>query len=173
MAEPLIIPLRGITPSIGSDNFIAPNATIIGDVTTGHGCSIWFNAVLRGDVNSIRIGNNVNIQDGAVLHATYERTTVEIGNDVSVGHNAIIHGATIGDKVLVGMGATVLDGAVVESNVIIAANALVPGNMRCEANSIYAGVPAKKVKELTPDKAADTIERIANNYSMYASWYKE
>lgn len=170
---PLIIPLRGHTPKIGQNCFIAPNATIIGDVEIGDNSSIWFGAVLRGDVNSIRIGDNCNIQDGAVIHATYERSKTIIGNNVSVGHNAIVHGATIKDDVLIGMGSTVLDNATIESNVIVAANALITAGTQTEPNSIYAGVPAKKIKELSPEKKADTITRIADNYHTYASWYEE
>ena len=173
MAEPLIIPLRGHTPRIGNNCFIAPNATIIGDVEIGDNCSIWFGAVLRGDVNSIKIGNNCNVQDNAVIHGTFERAKTIIGNNVSVGHNAIIHGATIKDDVLIGMGSTVLDNAVIESNVIVAANALITSGAQTEPNSIYAGVPAKKIKELSPEKKADTITRIADNYHLYASWYEE
>ena len=171
--EPLIISVCGHTPKIGNDCFIAPNATIIGDVEIGDGCSIWFGAVLRGDVNSIRIGNNVNIQDGAVIHGTYQKSATTIGDNVSVGHNAIIHGATIGNHVLIGMGSTVLDDAIVDDNSIVAANALVTARTHVESGSIFAGVPAKKIKEVSPEKQADTIERIANAYHMYASWYKE
>lgn len=173
MPEPIIMPLRGKTPKIGKNCFIAPNATIIGDVTIGDNCSIWFGAVLRGDVNSIIIGNNCNVQDGAVLHATYERSKVIMGNNVSVGHNAIVHGAIIKDDALIGMGSAVLDNCVIESNVIVAANALVTAGTQTEPNSIYAGVPAKKIKELSPEKKADTITRIADNYHLYASWYKD
>lgn len=168
-----IITLNGHTPQIGDDCFIAPNATIIGDVVIGRGCSIWFGAVLRGDVNSIRIGDNVNVQDGAVIHGTYQKSATSIGNNVSIGHNAIIHGATIGNHVLIGMGSTVLDDAQVDDNSIVAANALVTARTHVESGSIFAGVPAKKIKEVSPEKQADTIERIANAYHMYASWYKE
>lgn len=169
----MIQSVRGKTPQIGSDCFVAPTAAVIGDVVVGDGCSIWYGAVLRGDVNSIRIGNNCNIQDNAVLHTTYERSTVQMGNNVSVGHNATIHGAIIKDDVLIGMGAIVLDNAVIESNVIIAAGALIKAGFQTEPNSVYAGVPAKKVKELSPEQKADTITRIADNYHLYASWYKE
>lgn len=172
MQEPLIIPLRGHTPKIGKDCFIAPNATIIGDVEIGDGCSIWFGAVLRGDVNSIRIGNNVNIQDGAVIHGTYEKSATHIGNNVSIGHNAIVHGATIHDRVLIGMGATVLDDAIVESNCIIAANALITARTHVVKGSLYAGVPAKKLKDVSPEQTAGTIDRIADAYHMYSDWYK-
>lgn len=169
----LIKSVRGFTPQFGENCYLAENSTIIGDVIVGNDCSIWFNAVLRGDVNSIRIGNKVNIQDGAVLHTLYQKSTVVIGNNVSVGHNVTIHGATIKDNVLIGMGATVLDHAVVNENTIIAANALIKDGMICEPNSIYAGVPAKKVKDIDPAQSMDIIQRIANNYLMYSSWYKE
>lgn len=172
MQKPLIIPLRGHTPKIGKDCFIAPNATIIGDVTIGDGCSIWFGTVLRGDVNTITIGNNVNIQDNAVIHGTYEKSATRIGDNVSIGHNAIVHGATIHDRVLIGMGATVLDDAEIESNCIIAANALVTARAHVETGSLYAGVPAKKIKDVSPEQTADTIDRIANAYHMYSDWYK-
>ena len=167
----LIIPLKGHTPKIGKNCFIAPNATIIGDVEIGDNSSVWFGAVLRGDVNSIRIGDNCNIQDGAVIHGTYERSKTVIGNNVSVGHNAIVHGATIHNDVLVGMGATILDNAEIESNVIIAANALVTSGTHAGQNGIYAGVPARRIKELSPEQRTDTITRIADGYHLYASWY--
>ena len=147
----LIIPCRGKEPKIGEDCFLAPNATIIGDVTTGNECSFWFNAVIRGDVNSIHMGNKVNIQDGAVIHATYEKTKVSLGNNVSIGHNALIHGCTIEDNVLVGMGAIVMDNCHIEENCIIAAGAVLLEGTRVESGSIYAGVPAKKVKTLTKE----------------------
>jgi len=169
----LIKSVRGFTPKIGEGCYLAENATIIGDVVIGNECSIWFNAVLRGDVNSIKIGNRVNIQDGSVLHTLYKKSTIEIGDNVSVGHNVTIHGAKIKDNVLIGMGATVLDNAVVQENTIVAANALIKDGMICEPNSIYAGVPAKKVKTIDPEQTKEIINRIANNYMMYASWYKE
>ena len=169
----LIKSVRGFTPKIGENTYLAENATIVGDVTIGRDCSIWFNAVLRGDVNPIRIGDRVNIQDGSVLHTLYERSVVEIGNDVSVGHNATIHGARIGDSVLIGMGATVLDNAVVPEGCIIAANALVLSGAQLEPNSVYAGVPAKKVKEITPEQRETIVKRTARDYQLYASWYKE
>ena len=169
----LIKSVRGFTPQIGENTYLSENATIVGDVTIGRDCSIWFNAVLRGDVNPIRIGDRVNIQDGSVLHTLYERSVVEIGNDVSVGHNATIHGATIGDSVLIGMGATILDNAVVPEGCIIAANALVLSNAQLEPNSVYAGVPAKKVKEITPEQRETIVKRTARDYQLYASWYKE
>jgi len=169
----LIKTVRGFTPSIGKDCFLAENATIVGDVIIGDECSIWFNAVLRGDVNSIRIGKRVNIQDGAVLHTLYQKSVIEIGNNVSIGHNVTIHGATIKNNVLIGIGATILDHAVINENCIIAANALVLSNTIVEPNSIYAGVPAKRVKSIDPDQTREMIDKIANNYLMYASWYQE
>lgn len=169
----LIKSVRGFTPKIGENVYLAENATIIGDVEIGDDCSIWFNAVLRGDVNSIYIGKNVNIQDGAVLHTLYEKSTIHIGDNVSVGHNVTIHGARIESDVLIGMGATVLDHAVVNSNTIVAANALVLDSQVLEPNSIYAGVPAKKVKDIEPNQSKEIIQKIANNYCFYASWYKD
>lgn len=168
----LIKEVRGFTPQIGEDCYLAENATVVGDVIMGNGCSIWFNAVLRGDVNSIRIGNHVNIQDGAVLHTLYQKSTIEIGDYVSVGHNVTIHGATVKDYALVGMGATVLDGAVIGEGAIIAANALVLSNTIVEPNTIWAGVPAKMVKKVDPQQSQEINQRIAHNYAMYASWYK-
>ncbi|MBR3871773.1 MAG: gamma carbonic anhydrase family protein [Paludibacteraceae bacterium] len=168
----LIKEVRGFTPQIGEDCYLAENATIVGDVVMGNGCSIWFNAVLRGDVNSIRIGNHVNIQDGAVLHTLYQKSTIEIGDYVSVGHNVTIHGATIKDYALIGMGATVLDGAVVGEGAIVAAGALVLSNTIIEPNTIWAGVPAKMVKKVDPQQSQEINQRIAHNYAMYASWYK-
>ena len=157
---------------MGENCFVAENATIVGDVTMGNDCSVWFNTVVRGDVNSITMGNKVNIQDGAVLHCTYQKTKVVIGNNVSIGHNALVHGCTLEDNVLVGMGAIVMDNVYVEKNSIIAAGAVVLEGTRVEAGSIYAGVPAKKVKELSPETFKDQNERIANNYVFYASWFK-
>jgi carbonic anhydrase/acetyltransferase-like protein (isoleucine patch superfamily) len=168
----LIKEVRGFTPQIGEDCYLAENATIVGDVVMGDGCSIWFNAVLRGDVNSIRIGNHVNIQDGAVLHTLYQKSTIEIGDYVSVGHNVTIHGATVKDYALIGMGATVLDGAVIGEGAIIAANALVLSNTIVEPNTIWAGVPAKMVKKVDPQQSQEINQKIAHNYAMYASWYK-
>lgn len=158
-------------PKWGNNCFIAPNCTIVGDVEMGDECSIWFNAVVRGDVNAIRIGNKVNIQDGAVIHCTYQRTKTFIGNNVSIGHNAIVHGCTVHDNVLIGMGAIVMDHAVVHSNTIIAAGAVVLENTICEPGSIYAGVPAKKVKEIEQQKVEGEINRIANNYLQYSTWF--
>ncbi len=168
-----ILHVNGVYPQFGEDCFIAPNATIVGDVVTGDLCSIWFNAVVRGDVNSIRIGNKVNIQDGAVLHATYQKTKLHIGHNVSIGHNAIVHGCTVHDNVLIGMGAIVMDNAVVNSNTIIAAGAVVLEGMVCEPGSIYAGIPAKKVKEISQELIQGEINRIANNYLHYSGWFKD
>ncbi|SEK62748.1 Carbonic anhydrase or acetyltransferase, isoleucine patch superfamily [Chitinophaga rupis] len=169
---PVILPVKGIQPEFGSNCFIAPNATIVGDVTMGNDCSIWFNAVVRGDVNSIRIGNKVNIQDGAVIHCTYEKTKAIIGNNVSIGHNAIVHGCTVDDNVLIGMGAIVMDNARIGSNSIIAAGAVVLEGTQVEAGTIYAGVPAKKVKDISQELISGEIDRIANNYLMYSGWFK-
>jgi carbonic anhydrase/acetyltransferase-like protein (isoleucine patch superfamily) len=170
---PVILPVNNILPRFGKDCYIAPNATIVGDVIMGDECSVWFNAVIRGDVNYIRIGNKVNIQDGAVIHCTFQRTQAIIGNNVSIGHNAIVHGCTVHDDVLIGMGAIVMDRAVVESNTIIAAGAVVLEGTLCESGSIYAGVPAKKVKDISRDLISGEINRIANNYVKYAGWFKE
>lgn len=166
----LILSARGKSPQIPESCFVAPNATIVGDVKMGEGCSLWFSSVIRGDVNKIRMGNKVNVQDGACIHCTYEKTETRIGNNVSIGHNAIVHGCTVEDNVLIGMGSIVMDNAHVGSNSIIAAGAVVLENTIVEQNSIYAGVPAKKVKEITKDLSEGEIQRIANNYSMYASW---
>lgn len=170
---PLIMHVEGVYPKFGNDCFIAPNATVVGDVEMGNECSVWFNAVVRGDVNSIRIGNKVNIQDGAIIHATYQKTKAIIGNNVSIGHNAIVHGCTLHDNVLIGMGSIVMDNAVVQSNSIIAAGAVVLEGTVCDAGSIYAGVPAKKVKDISPEHIHGEIERIANNYLRYAGWFKD
>lgn len=164
--------IKGVKPSWGKSCFIAPNATLCGDIIMGDECSVWFNAVIRGDVNSIRIGNKVNIQDGAVIHCTYLKSTTCIGNNVSIGHNAIIHGCVIDDNVLVGMGAIIMDHAKIGSNSIIAAGAVVLENTIVEPGSIYAGVPAKKVKDISEKLIKGEIERIANNYLMYAGWFK-
>lgn len=169
----LIKSVRGFTPQFGNNCFFAENTTIIGDVISGDDCSFWFQSVIRGDVNSIRIGNRVNIQDGAVIHATFERTKTIIGNNVSIGHNALVHGCTLHDNVLVGMGSIVMDNAVVESNVLIAAGAVVLENAHLKSGFIYAGVPAKPVKKLSEAQFKDSIERIARNYLKYASWFKE
>src|SRR5690349_3140843 len=169
----IILPVEGVHPQMGENCFIAPNATIVGDVIMGNECSIWFNAVVRGDVNSIRIGNKVNIQDGAVIHCTYEKTKAIIGNNVSIGHNAIVHGCTVDDNVLIGMGAIVMDNAHIGSNTIIAAGAVVLEGTQVEAGSIYAGVPAKKVKDISQSLISGEIDRIANNYLMYSGWFKD
>lgn len=169
---PLILPVQGIKPIFGEDCFIAENATIVGQVTMGDQCSVWFTAVVRGDVNTITIGNKVNIQDGAIIHATYQKAATVIGNNVSIGHRAMVHGCTIHDNVLIGMGAIVMDHCVVESNCIIAAGALLPEGTHVKAGSVYAGIPAKKIKDLTPELFEGEIQRIANNYIMYSSWFK-
>ena len=169
----LIKSVRGKKPVLGEDCYIAENATIIGEVEAGNECSFWFNCVLRGDVHFIKMGNKVNVQDGAVIHCTYEKSPTTIGNNVSIGHNAIVHGCTIHDKVLVGMGSIVMDDVVVESNTIIAAGAVVLQGTVVEAGHIYAGVPAKKVKKLDANLLEGEVHRIANNYVKYASWFKE
>lgn len=169
----IIKEVRGKYPQIPEDCFVAENATVVGDVVLGADCSIWFNAVIRGDVNSIIIGNKVNIQDGAVIHCTYLKHPTIIGNNVSIGHNAIVHGCTIKDNVLIGMGAIVMDNCVIESNSIIGAGSVVTQNTVVESGCIYAGIPAKKVKELNQSDFAGEIDRISNNYVMYSSWFKE
>lgn len=169
----IIKSVKGKSPQIPADCYIAENATIIGDVTFGEECSVWFNAVIRGDVNTVSIGNRVNIQDGAVIHCTYLKHETHIGNNVSIGHNAIVHGCTIHDNVLVGMGAIVMDGCIIESNSIIAAGAVVTQNTHVVSGSIYAGVPAKKVKDIDQSEFAGEIDRISKNYVMYSSWLKE
>lgn len=169
----LIKEVRGFTPQFGENCFLAENATVIGDVEMGDDCSIWYNAVIRGDVNSIRIGNKVNIQDGTVLHTLYQKSVVEIGDNVSIGHNVTIHGAKIESNVLVGMGATILDHAVIGENSIIAANSLVLSGTKVEPNSVYAGVPAKRIKTIEKEQSKEMIQKIANNYLMYSSWFKE
>jgi carbonic anhydrase/acetyltransferase-like protein (isoleucine patch superfamily) len=170
---PLIYPIKGIAPTIGKNTFIAENATIVGDVVMGDNCSVWFNTVIRGDVNSIRIGNNVNIQDGAIIHCTYQKYAVSIGNNVSIAHAAIVHGCTIHDNVLIGMGSIVMDGVVVENNSIIAAGAVVSQNTLVESGSVYAGVPAKKIKSIEKSLLEGQVNRIARSYTMYASWHDE
>lgn len=169
----IIKTINGKSPQIPSDCYVAENATIVGDVEFGTNCSVWFNAVVRGDVNFIKIGNKVNIQDGAIIHCTYQKHPTTIGNNVSIGHNAIVHGCTIHDNVLIGMGAIVMDNCVVESNSIIAAGAVLTQNTHIESGSIYAGIPAKKVKEINQSDFAGEIERISTNYVMYSSWFKE
>ncbi|MFT4015612.1 MAG: gamma carbonic anhydrase family protein [Agriterribacter sp.] len=169
----LILPVKEVYPAIGENCYLAPNATIVGDVVMGNDCSIWFNAVVRGDVNAIRIGNKVNIQDGAVIHCTYQKTQAIIGDNVSIGHNAIVHGCKVHDNVLIGMGAIVMDNAEIGSFSIIAAGAVVLEGTKVEPNSIYAGVPAKKVKTISQELISGEIKRIANNYLMYSSWFKD
>jgi carbonic anhydrase/acetyltransferase-like protein (isoleucine patch superfamily) len=169
----LIKEVRGFTPQIGKNCYLAENATVVGDVVIGDDCSVWFNAVLRGDVNSIRIGNKVNIQDGAVLHTLYQKSVVEIGDNVSIAHNAVIHGAKICSNVLIGMGAIVMDHAVIGENSIIAAGAVVLSNTIVESGSIWGGNPAKKLKDIEPTQTAEMINKIANNYLMYSSWFKQ
>jgi len=166
-----ILPVEGVYPQMGKNCFVAPNATIVGDVVMGDDCSVWFNTVIRGDVNSVRIGNKVNIQDGAVIHCTYQKTKAIIGNNVSIGHNAIVHGCTIHDNVLIGMGAIVMDNAEIDSNSIIAAGAVVLEGTKIEAGVIYAGVPAHKIKDIPAELISGQIDRIANNYVHYASWF--
>ena len=167
----LIREIKGIAPKFGNNCFFAENATIVGDVTMGDNCSVWFNAVVRGDVHYIKIGNNVNIQDGAILHCTYQKSPVNIGNNVSIAHNAIVHGCTIHDNVLIGMGAIVMDDVVVESNSIIAAGAVVSQGTHVESGSIYAGIPAKKIKSVDGKLLEGQINRISKSYTMYASWH--
>ena len=169
----LIRSVKGVSPKFGDNCFLADNATITGDVVMGNNCSAWFNTVIRGDVHSIRIGNNVNIQDGAIIHCTYLKAPVSIGNNVSIAHNAIVHGCTIHDNVLIGMGAIVMDGAVINSNSIVAAGAVVLENTIVETGSVYAGTPARMVKEIDPALLEGQVMRIANAYPMYASWYDE
>jgi carbonic anhydrase/acetyltransferase-like protein (isoleucine patch superfamily) len=168
----LILPVKNVLPTVGENCFLAPNATVVGDVIMGNDCSVWFNAVIRGDVNSIRMGNKVNVQDGAVIHCTYEKTKTDIGNNVSIGHNAIVHGCTVANNVLIGMGAIVMDNVQIGSNCIIAAGAVVLENTIVEAGCIYAGVPAKKVKDISQDLIHGEIDRIANNYLMYSKWFE-
>lgn len=169
----LIKEVRGFKPQIGEDCYLAENATIVGDVILGKGCSVWFNAVLRGDVNSIRIGNHVNIQDGSVLHTLYEKSTVEIGDYVSIGHNVTVHGAKIDNYALIGMGATLLDYAEIGEGAIVAAGALVLSNTKVPPYTLWAGVPAKFVKDVEPEKTNEMNRRIAHNYAMYSGWFKD
>ena len=168
----LIKSVRGFTPQIGNDCFLAENATIVGDTVLGDGCSVWFNAVLRGDVNSIRIGNHVNIQDGSVLHTLYQKSTIEIGDYVSVGHNVTIHGAHIRDYALIGMGSTLLDDVEVGEGAIVAAGALVLKGTKIGPYEVWGGVPAKFIKKADPEQTNEINRRIAHNYAMYASWYE-
>lgn len=168
-----ILPVNGVSPQIPSDCFVAPNATIVGDVIMGAECSVWFNAVVRGDVNKIRMGDRVNVQDGACIHCTYEKTETIIGNNVSIGHNAIVHGCRVEDNVLIGMGAIVMDNVRIGSNSIVAAGAVVLEGTDIPAGSIYAGVPAKKVKDISSELLSGEVERIARNYVKYSSWFKQ
>jgi len=167
----LIKKIKGILPKFGDNCFLAENATVVGDVIMGNNCSVWFNAVVRGDVNYIRIGNKVNVQDCAVIHGTYEKAATNIGNNVSIAHGAIVHGCTIHDNVLIGMRAVIMDHVVVNSNTIVAAGSVVLENSVLEPNSVYAGMPAKKIKDIEPALVSGQIERIANSYIKYASWY--
>jgi carbonic anhydrase/acetyltransferase-like protein (isoleucine patch superfamily) len=164
--------VNGESPEYGEECYFAENATIVGKVSMGNQCSVWFNAVVRGDVNSITMGNKVNIQDGAVIHCTYQKAATTIGNNVSIGHNALVHGCTIHDNVLIGMGSIVMDNCVVESNSIVAAGAVLLEGTHVESGSVYAGVPAKKVKQISKELLEGEVQRIANNYVMYASWFK-
>ena len=168
----LIKELNGVEPTWGDNCYFSENATIIGSVEIGDDCSVWFNAVISGDVNYIKLGNKVNVQDGAVIHATYKTAPTNIGNNVSIGHNALVHGCTIHDNVLIGMGSIVMDNCIVESNSIIAAGAIVTEGTHVESGSVYAGIPARKIKEVSPELLDSQINRIANNYLKYSSWYK-
>ena len=168
----MIRKLNNIKPKFGTECFIAENAVIIGDVVMGDQCSIWYNAVIRGDVHYIKMGNKVNVQDGAVIHCTYQKSPTNIGNNVSIAHNAIVHGCTIHDNVLVGMGSIIMDDCVIESNSIIAAGAIITKGTRVESGSVYAGMPAKKIKDISEELISGEIERIANNYVKYSGWYK-
>ena len=169
----LIKSIKGISPIFGANIYLAENATVIGDVQIGCDCSVWFSSVIRGDVNSIRIGNRVNIQDGAIIHCTYKKFATILGDNISVGHNAIVHGCTIHDNVLVGMGAIVMDGVVVENNSIIAAGAVVLEGTHIKSGSIYAGIPAEEIKQLNKEQISLLIQDISNNYVVYSSWYKD
>lgn len=168
----LIKEVRGKSPSWGEDCYIAENATLVGDIQMGKSCSVWFNAVVRGDVASIKMGDRVNVQDGAVIHGTFERASTELGNNVSIGHNAIVHGCTIHDNVLIGMGAIVMDNAIIEENCLIAAGSVVLANTVVPKGSLFGGVPAKKIKDLSPELFKGEVERIAENYMLYSSWFK-
>ena len=169
----MILPVRGISPQIGKDCYIAENATIAGEVLMGDQCSVWFNAVIRGDVHYIKIGNKVNVQDGAIIHCTYKTSPTNIGDNVSIGHNAIVHGCTIHDDVLIGMGSIIMDDCVVESNSIIAAGAVLTKGTHVPTGSVFAGMPARKIRDIDPALSEGEIQRIANNYILYSSWFKE
>lgn len=170
---PLIRKLNGYTPKTGKNTFLAETAALIGNVETGEECSIWYNAVLRGDVHSIRLGNRVNVQDNAMLHCTYEKYPLTIGNNVSIGHNAIVHGCTVHDNVLIGMGAIVMDNCVIESNSIVGAGSVVTQNTHIKSGEVWGGVPARKLKDISPELAEGEVQRIAKNYVLYSSWYTE
>ncbi|MBP7478471.1 MAG: gamma carbonic anhydrase family protein [Chitinophagales bacterium] len=169
---PLILPVQGKSPIIPTSCYIAENATVVGEVTMGEECSVWFNAVVRGDVHYIKMGNKVNVQDGAILHCTYQRCPVNIGNNVSIGHRAIVHGCTIEDNVLIGMGAIVMDNVYIEKNAIIGAGSVVTEGTRVPSGTVYAGIPAKQIKTLDVELQKDLLDRISNNYVMYASWFR-
>jgi carbonic anhydrase/acetyltransferase-like protein (isoleucine patch superfamily) len=171
--KPVILPVQGKSPEIPKSCYIAPNCTIVGDVSMGEDCSIWFNAVVRGDVHYIRMGSKVNVQDGAILHCTYKKAPTNIGNNVSIGHRAIVHGCTIQDNVLIGMGAIVMDHVLIESNSIVGAGSVVIENTHIKTGEVWAGVPAKKIKDINPELQKDTLERISTNYVMYSGWFKE
>lgn len=168
----MIKTVNGKSPQMGADCYIAENATIVGDVVMGDQCSVWFNAVIRGDVHYIRMGNKVNVQDGAIIHCTYQKSPTNIGNNVSIGHNAIVHGCTVHDNVLIGMGSIVMDDCIVESNSIIAAGAVLTKGTRVPSGTVFAGMPAKKIKDISADLSSGEIDRIADNYVTYSSWYK-
>jgi carbonic anhydrase/acetyltransferase-like protein (isoleucine patch superfamily) len=170
---PIILPVCGKSPGIPESCYIAPNCTIVGDVQMGEDCSVWFQAIVRGDVHFIRIGKKVNIQDGAIIHCTYQKSPTIIGNNVSIGHRAIVHGCTIHDNVLIGMGAIVMDNVIIESNSIVGAGSVVTEGTKIESGSVWAGVPARKIKDISQELQKDTLERISNNYVMYSSWFKE
>ncbi|HVY74424.1 MAG TPA: gamma carbonic anhydrase family protein [Puia sp.] len=169
---PVILPVKNVSPVFGKNVYLAPNCTVVGDVVMGDDCSVWFNAVVRGDVNKIRIGNKVNIQDGCIIHCTFQKAGTTIGNNVSIGHNAIVHGCILHDNALVGMGSIIMDGAEVGSNSIIAAGAVVLENTKIEQGVIYGGVPARKIKDIPKDLISGEIDRIANNYVQYADWFR-
>lgn len=171
--HPLIKTVNGKSPQLGKDCYIAENATLVGDIVCGDQCSFWFNAIVRGDVHFIKMGNKVNVQDGAIIHCTYQKAPTTIGNNVSIGHRAIVHGCTIHDNVLIGMGAIVMDHCIIESGSIIAAGSVVLENTKVEAGSIYAGIPAKKVKSISKELFEGEVMRIANNYVMYSGWFKD
>jgi carbonic anhydrase/acetyltransferase-like protein (isoleucine patch superfamily) len=168
----IVLPVKGKMPQLGERVWLAPNATVVGDVTLGNDCTVWFNAVVRGDVHFIKVGDRTNIQDGAVIHGTYEKASTTIGNDVSIGHNALVHGCTVGNHVLIGMGAIVMDNAVLEDYCMIAAGAVVLENTVCESGYLYAGIPAKKIKPLD-DRLRNVVEITPPRYMEYASWFQE